>query len=552
MVPFLPNDILDIICEQLWHQGDFNTLFNCAVSCKRLVTPAVKSLYRMHDVAPVTYSGRDETELSRREGKWQNQTVRKWAQLWRSIVLSAFDQTFLRYCQYIRGFDLGDLASLFEDSCFRGDVDKLFFGGELSKFNIDTETLKRDRGGRFKPARRLNIPAALDAIGEVVTQKTPRLEALSGDILASALPRWVSRLPRLQRLKLWSGEALKEGAGLALHAHCPLFNTLRIYIWYGDDVDDLLAQFFNGLRPHSLKSFEIMGRCHMGSLSVLALNTQSRSLTDLTLTNIKSSGIRSLPLLKECRNLRSLSLEDTVNMNDEGHLHNDTLVEIIAWLSECRQLERLSLRYFHSAPFILIPLLLNNNIPLSELSINGYSVQGNRAFHEALGQKQTLKRVLLNGEGEDVDRDDLTVLVDSLCQLHQLRRLQLLHVSTWFQNEHISTLANNLLLLEDFCTSGCAITDDIWEDILKLKHLRRLTFDAMTSFSVDGLLNFIQRLGPGNKGLEILINNADLDSNLLEDEVAMIGERLAAKMDGRFEFHLMRDPDVSEFELESD
>lgn len=54
MTPALPDDILHLICIQLWHQRDFNTLFNCALSCKRLAEPAVANLYRC-----VTYLQRD-------------------------------------------------------------------------------------------------------------------------------------------------------------------------------------------------------------------------------------------------------------------------------------------------------------------------------------------------------------------------------------------------------------------------------------------------------------------------------------------------------------
>jgi hypothetical protein len=42
----LPTDILYLVCEELANRQDFGTLFNCAVSSKSLVTPALLWMYR--------------------------------------------------------------------------------------------------------------------------------------------------------------------------------------------------------------------------------------------------------------------------------------------------------------------------------------------------------------------------------------------------------------------------------------------------------------------------------------------------------------------------
>lgn len=46
MAPSLPDDILHLVCIQLWHQRDFHTLYNCARSSKQLAIPALANLYR--------------------------------------------------------------------------------------------------------------------------------------------------------------------------------------------------------------------------------------------------------------------------------------------------------------------------------------------------------------------------------------------------------------------------------------------------------------------------------------------------------------------------
>lgn len=46
MVLNLPAELLLLICEDLGHQGDFKTLYNCAISGKELVKHALLWLYR--------------------------------------------------------------------------------------------------------------------------------------------------------------------------------------------------------------------------------------------------------------------------------------------------------------------------------------------------------------------------------------------------------------------------------------------------------------------------------------------------------------------------
>lgn len=46
MVSALPDDILHVLCTELAYQQDFDTLFNCAVTGRRLAVPALTSLYR--------------------------------------------------------------------------------------------------------------------------------------------------------------------------------------------------------------------------------------------------------------------------------------------------------------------------------------------------------------------------------------------------------------------------------------------------------------------------------------------------------------------------
>lgn len=46
MAASLPDDILHEICNQLWQQEDFSTLFDCTLVGKQLAAPAIIHLYR--------------------------------------------------------------------------------------------------------------------------------------------------------------------------------------------------------------------------------------------------------------------------------------------------------------------------------------------------------------------------------------------------------------------------------------------------------------------------------------------------------------------------
>ena len=52
------------------------------------------------------------------------------------------------------------------------------------------------------------------------------------EIIPGRLQSWVSPLPRLVDLRIWSGEALQASAGQAIRENCPHFRRLTIFAWY--------------------------------------------------------------------------------------------------------------------------------------------------------------------------------------------------------------------------------------------------------------------------------------------------------------------------------
>ncbi|KAG9984927.1 hypothetical protein KCU78_g20820, partial [Aureobasidium melanogenum] len=99
--------------------------------------------------------------------------------------------------------------------------------------------------------------------------------------------------------------------------------------------------------------------------------------------------------------------------------------------------------------------------------------------------------------------------------------------------------------------SGWLLSDRTLNTLSNLGNLKSVSITGLSVFTANGLLDFIDKLGPGNRGLAISIDMASLDAALSSEEQDLVRDTLATKVQGRFEYQLVRDPDVSEFD-ESD
>ena len=246
----------------------------------------------------------------------------------------------------------------------------------------------------------------------------------------------------------------------------------------------------------------------------------------------------AISMLKGCTNLVSLLLAEYIG-TDLEHRHNDIFLETVAWLQECKSLRAVSFLKFQSAPALMQSVLLQSSINLTKLECEGYAMRNSRAFHQALGNQTSLQSLWLKGEAEETG-DGIDVLVESVSKLVNLIDLRLREISDPFTNEHITSLARSLPNLEVWCTSGYGISDVIWNDMVSLKSLRRLDLMAVSSFTANGILDFVYGLGSGNKGFSLAVMMADMDSDLAQDEQALIRDVLTERVEGRFEFTLMR------------
>ncbi|KAK4494039.1 hypothetical protein PRZ48_015226 [Zasmidium cellare] len=535
----LPADLFHLLSAELSERLDFPTLYSCICAGKQLANAgAINALYRISHYAPVKGGG-EGLPLAEQE-----LTIQRWSILWRSITLSAFGKTIYPYCRHLRFLDLRDLGDLLDEDRFRGKIAKQFFQGELAKFHYVMQT-----PSKYGRANRLDTKKIISAIGKEITQQAPLLEALSeptnSNILSTSLLDWAPKLPHLKSLDLWDGRALAdESIRNLLHAHCPNLTDLRIYYSPNEDADHQLATFISGMQENTLNSFENISACHIGPETCLALNSHGKSLRSLKL-GLSDEGVQALALLQGCTAVETLALASFTPSVDLKATQNDVFLEIVEWLKNCRSLMDVSFYNFVSAPDLLLPVLLNKDISLQKLQVNAtegamYVVKDHHDFHQALSQQKGLRSLLLRADPDPVTRDDLDILMDAFCSLKDLRELRLTRISDYFSDEHIGLIAQQLPNLEDLYIGGYGVSDAVFTHLTNLQNLKVVTFSGVTSFTEGGIMDFVEKLGEGNYGLTLSVDNADPESAISPESQDLIRDVIVTKLDGRFEYQLLR------------
>lgn len=401
----------------------------------------------------------------------------------------------------------------------------------------------------------LSIPEILNLVVESITGFVSNaakhngaavaLEELSGNIDSTSLSKWTSRLSRLRSMTLWDGSGLNASVGEAIATYCPNFDDLTFYSCVGTDSDKSLAAFLDALRPNSLQSFTVIGSNEIGEATLGSLNSQAKSLKTLKLSNLRNQAITHLSLLEGCDALETLSLWDNDGILDLEATQNDIFLAVIGWLERCERLQNLTLTNFRNGPAIVTKVCLRDNIHLKSLEVVRYPLVNNQDFHRAISHQTSLESLELRADAEDSFGDDVKTLVTAICKLTKLKYLDILQTSEFFGTGDIRLLASNLLQLEEFSFAGYGVDDQIWDSLSLLVQLRALGIHAITSFTSDGLLGYISGLQETNRGLILSVMNQTLEYDLSPDEIRMIQETIAQKVNGKFEFVLLREAESS-------
>ncbi|PTU19329.1 hypothetical protein P175DRAFT_0298284 [Aspergillus ochraceoroseus IBT 24754] len=545
MAVTLPSDVLFMILDVLGDEKDYNSLYQCALASKCFTEHALSVLYRLYDTSPLRGGGTEDEQFRARRPaaslaslrREQDPTIRKWIVLWRSILLSTLDQTYLPYHRYIRYLDLDDLGDLLGSN---KDVKDELFTPELLDY-VSQEYVSEGNKRRRSPRTLPDNEWIKIKLGSAIVKRNSSIRGMSCNVAPTTLNEWIEGSPQLQALTVWSGSTLSQHAGQKIHDHCPEFKQLRIYSWQSiapQNADTDAEELFKELHPNSLEYFEVLSFSHLGSRSIKALGTQRESLVELKLTYLDIEAIAELPSLSELPKLEVLALTDSMptTWNDQFYT---TIGQVADWIRSCKKLKRLDLRKFVDDAELLTQVLANNEIHLTSLSFAGYMLANSRGFFDAVCTHQSLEVLYLQGEGSETPEDN-EKLVQALIGLQDLRELELKDVSDWFTMDHVMTLTPFLPRLERLWISGEAFDDSVWSAFLCLQNLQSLAIYALSNFTAEGVLDFITQLGPGNRGLSLSILNAASDIYFPEEAQNLIREILATKLDGSFDFGLVQ------------
>ena len=311
-----------------------------------------------------------------------------------------------------------------------------------------------------------------------------------------------------------------------------------------DDSDHKMAQFISNMPADTLIEFENHGECGLGPETCLAFSRHSKSLTNLALA-LPDKGINGLGLLQSCTNIEKLKLTDIHPPHNIKETMQDTFLDVVNWLKNCKRLRSIDLTNFVSAPDILTEFLEENEDQLEELQISGrddsmYILRDYDRFHLSIGKQGNLRSLFLKAEPEPLNPPARDLLVAQICKLKSLRDLNLTNTSAWFQDQNVIALARHLPLLEEFIITGWSLGDASLDQLSSLHGLKNVSISGSSSCTLNGLLHFISNLGPSNQGLSLSIDFADFVSALTSEEQDIVRDALMDKVQGRFEYQMGR------------
>lgn len=526
--PLLPEEVISLICAELGFSRDFGTLYSCARSAKQVADSALRIMYQYHELSPAfNYT---EDDVRQKDGSFADSQryFRSWANLWRSIISSSMEPlpTYKPYCRYLRILDFRNFEEMLESTHFR-TITRFFFAKPMAPFN---RKIKRGKWEVQDPV------ATINHVGDSIVPKAILLEEISGHLNQGFLTRWVSQTPKLRRMVLWNGDALDREAGSVIADNCENFAALSILGWSDNKADDVFSKFLLDLKPDTIQYIQFISFSYIARKSFEALG-RHRGLKKLKLNNLCEAAMENLNGLKECTQIEVLSLQDNTSAVRLEELNNDVFLDVIAWLSSCRNLRDITITNFWDGPAILAAVAIAPDVRWTKLCLDGYTVRNasSASFHTALTDQKELEELFLKGNGDDTIPQDLEIMVSSISQLPKIKKLVLRQVSDEFDMTHISSLALNLPLLEEFSTSGQELSSDILSLLVNLRKLKTLTLFALTQFTFESIFDFVNLLDEkSQRGFGLYLMAIDQEFALNEEQQTVISETIKSRVGGFF------------------
>lgn len=305
------------------------------------------------------------------------------------------------------------------------------------------------------------------------------------------------------------------------------------------------SSFSQSVTPTVTRVIGAFHNHYVGTNSFQALSSShGKSLVELRLNNLPAPTIQELWLLKDCTNLVSLSLAGrALCVIPVQIFHWNALLKTVAWLKECKKLRILSVTNVLSAHALTALILLENDIHLISLEYKGGDgFLESEMFYKALSNCTSLQYLDLK-EDNEMKEEEADRVVESLSKLVNLTDLCLGEESYLLNDRQVARLARSLPKLENWSTGGYKLTDAIWSPLASLRSLRRVNLGIYSNFTAYGILDFLEKLGPGNKGLllTVMYEDPDPDDSGYSLQVQeLIREQIAKNLKEVFVFSVAR------------
>lgn len=291
------------------------------------------------------------------------------------------------------------------------------------------------------------------------------------------------------------------------------------------------------VRPKSIRTVEVISFAKTGPLGFPALAEHASSLVNLRLNDLDETAMTALTALSSCTGLEMIYLGGRA-VTDFHVKHPDSFQQIARWVQSCKRAVHVTLRHIPCAMEILGPLLRDNTVKLHTLHLydcQEMEVQYTSAiesFYEALAYQTELVVLHLTPYWEGEDDEGAVVAIS---KMEKLEDLSLSGAAFGMDDELLSDMLCRTKHVGALQITARSLTDAILPAFSRLRKLRVLTITADADFTTEGLIEYIQSMGPGNHHMIFSIAS-DTTNEDVEKNIPLIETHLATMVKGKFEF----------------
>lgn len=243
-----------------------------------------------------------------------------------------------------------------------------------------------------------------------------------------------------------------------------------------------------------------------------------------------------LCLLGTCPNLATLKLHHSGI--DELHNVPTALDKAKVWLSDCKSLR--TLEVFHRyGPEFVTGALIDENVPIRSLELTPDTRSYSKSFYEALTTKSSIKELRIRffryADIHQVNpKKSHNHFWESILTLHSLQSLYV--KADWLTDDDIKHIAERLGRLQCLkLHNHHYLTDATWDSLSSMPILTSFIQGGSSHFTLKGILSFINKLGPGNRGFHLEVNTPS--RYFTEAELASTRSLLNSKVGGTIEVY---------------